>query len=130
MKYLTGILSNLRKTKNNPLPKEGVEYQFNDVVVGDDSLSGVEVLDGPYKGVLYYYGRVKVLPPDSQVPDAPAVLSFDYRVHRIPMGLTKFDLGSAEFKQFAGDVLMSILLENEKGEYATIREHDSEEPHL
>ncbi len=123
-----GILSRLRKKNNNPLPQENIHYEFFTITLGQESVDAIKIIDGPYKDVVYYYGRVKVVPPE--VPDSPAVLSFDYHTHIIPSGLTHIDLGSFEFKQFVGDILMSILLHNEQGEYATIREHDTQESDL
>lgn len=128
VKWLTGILSKLRKKSDDHLPQEDIDYVFTEIFHNEECLNGVKVLAGPYKDVVYYYGRVKVVPPET--PNTPAVLSFDYHAHSVPSGLTHFDLGTTEFKQFAGDILMSILLHNEQGEYATLREHDTKEPHL
>lgn len=128
MKWLMGIWSRLIKRSPNNLPKEDETYIFTEIFHADECLNGIKVIDGPYKDVIYYYGRVKIVPPEH--PGTPAVLSFDYHAHFIPSNLTHQILGSDEFKKFAGDVLMSIILHNEQGEYVKIREHDTQESHL
>jgi len=123
-----GILSIQKKATSNPLPQEEVDYTFTELVIGEDVLSAIKIIDGSYSGVVYYYGRVKVIPPE--IPETPAILSFDYRVHSLPDGMDHRAVKGDDFKQRAGDILTAILLDNGKGEYATIREHDSKEPHL
>lgn len=128
MKWLTGIWSKLKRPKSNYLPQEDETYTFTEIIHNDECVNGIKVIDGPYKDVIYYYGRVKIVPPE--LPGSPAVLSFDYHAHSIPSNLTHQILGSGEFKKFAGDVLMSIILHNEQGEYVKIREHDTQESDL
>lgn len=119
IKWLTDKFS---KTPSNPLPQLGKDFEFVDFPEAAD-IVGVKILDGKYAGVIYYYGKVKLIPREE--PNA-FVLSFDYTLYEIPMYQVIQD---EEFKQYIGDIL-SVILMSDKGEYATARDLDSQESDL
>lgn len=108
-----------------PSLREGLHFEYHDVIIGTEWVRAIKIIDGPYKGVIYYYDTVKLIPQEQGGP----VLRFDYRIYDADSSVEKTVLTSKEFQSFIGDVLTAIICD-EKGEYATTREHDSQEPHL
>jgi len=110
-----------------PLPKENEHYCFLEIEVAGEQLHAIKLLDGPYQHVIYYYGHVKL------VPDGDSHrLAFQYTVWD-SAGHSRELLGnSEEFRQFIGDVLVSIIADEQlRGElHAPSRTDDSEDPDL
>lgn len=111
---------------SKPLLKYEVDYQFTEIML-DEWVNAVKLLDGPYKNVVYYYGHVKIIPQE----DGSHRLAFQYTIWD-SAGFDKATLtANPQFIERIGDVLVSIITdENRQGEYATPREHDSEESDL
>lgn len=113
-KWLTGIWS-------RPKPRQNKTYEYYDLEVDSEPITGIKVIDGPYKGVIYYYTFVRI-------HEEPALrLEYGFRVK--DASLYTF-AESEEFKTFVGDILVSILLDEAQGEYATLRKYDSEKSYL
>ncbi len=97
--------------------KEGIDYQF--IPSDDEQITAVGILKGKYAGVLYHYGKAKVIEEGEF-----ARLYFDYTIEHSP-NFTIHDLTiDQEFHTMIGDILTDILLKqsNEK-----IRNNNSQE---
>ena len=97
--------------------KEGIDYQF--LPSDDEQITGIGILKGKYAGVLYHYGKAKVIEEGEF-----ARLYFDYTIEHSP-NFTVHDLTiDQEFHTMIGDILTDILLKqsNEK-----IRNNNSQE---
>jgi len=71
----------------------------------NSELYSLKVLKGPYKGVIYTYGKVQI----TGTEEAP-VLKFDYTIEDVPKPKKKSKLDKSKtFKNFMGDVLTSLL---------------------
>jgi hypothetical protein len=103
-----------KKPKNPILNKD---YQFYNLPESD--LTGIRLLTGDYRGVIYLYGRVGI-----EEKGVVASLQFDYNV--IDAGNhTKESLQSDDnFVTIIGDILRELLI---NGQTRTI---DTEEPDL
>ena len=89
--------------------KEGIDYQF--IPSEDEQITGIGILKGKYAGVLYHYGKAKVIEEGEF-----ARLYFDYTIEHTP-NFTVHDLTiDSEFHTMIGDILTDILLKqsNEK----------------
>ena len=76
----------------------------------DSDFTSIKVLQKPYNGIIYTYGKVKVSEPNGE--GEKATLTFDYRVEEVPpvFGKTKKDIENDEdFANFIGDILVEIL---------------------
>ena len=80
-------------------------YSF--VSKGDDKWASIMISKGPYKGIIYQYGRVSLAPVENEDGNLP--LSFDYNV--IDFNGHEFQdlIESKEFKNTLGDILVEIL---------------------
>ena len=84
--------------------KEGVDFNY---VVPDDEKTtvGIKLLTGEYKDVVYQYGKVKFEEEDG----GDIYLKFIYNVIESPyVGLNE----NSAFKNYIGDILVSIISEN------------------
>lgn len=100
--------------------KEGIDYEF--IQSDDDQITGIGILKGEYAGVLYHYGKAKVIEEGEF-----ARLYFDYTIEHTP-NFTVHDLTiDKEFHTMIGDILTDILM---KQSNETIRNHDSQEPDI
>ena len=80
-------------------------YSF--VSRGDDKWASIMISKGPYKGIIYQYGRVSV--SDEEDENGCGRLSFQYNVID-EVGHDLKDLEkSEEFKNTLGDILTEIL---------------------
>ncbi len=123
IKWLTEKWS--RKKTIDRVLQEGVDYQLIDVMVGTEPAVAVRLIDTKYSGVVYYYDLVKISTVDDK-----AILSFNYMVYDHPPEIDPgIHLTTNEFKTYIGNILVSIMM-SDKGEYATIRNHDSKESDL
>ena len=97
--------------------KEGIDYHF--IPSEDEQITGISILKGKYAGVLYHYGKAKVIEEGEF-----ARLYFDYTIEHTP-NFTVHDLTiDTEFHTMIGDILTDILM---KQSNETIRNHDSQE---
>jgi len=104
------------KSKFQKVYRDGRDFELIDDLEYEQQL--VRILTGPYKGLVYGYGAVSVIPN----PAAPHV-SFSYEVVGRLCGekpcrvnnanLNKAFGGNSEFIKVAGDILMEICSENE-----------------
>jgi len=87
------------------LPKEGEDYELLDID-GNERISAIRVLKGKFKGIVYYYGKVKV------VEENEARLQFNYFVVH-EGGFKLKDLHhNKKFDTLMGDILVSIVDNN------------------
>jgi len=102
--------------------KETPTFIYQDVYTGSEWVQAIKIIDGPYKDVVYYYQLVR-FDPDT------VKLSFTYVVQESPYDPVV--MLSKDFRSYIGDILVTILLnEDGQGEYAEIREHDTQESNL
>jgi len=76
----------------------------------DSDFTSIKVLQEPYNGIIYTYGKVKVSDPNGD--GEKATLTFDYRVEEVPpvFGKSKEEIENDEdFANFIGDILVEIL---------------------
>jgi len=115
------------QTTMKPLMKENEDYCFTEIPLGDDLVSAIKLLRGPFEHVVYYYGHVKIVPEGD--------------VHKLAYQFTIWDSASftrdqltksQEFMTHIGDVLVAIIAdENKSGEYdGPTRIDDTQEPDL
>jgi hypothetical protein len=72
----------------------------------DEDVNGlymVELTTGEYKGIIYTYGRVRLLEEEDVLR-----VQFEYDIHENPVG--KID--PTEFRNHIGDILIDMLEEN------------------
>ena len=94
----------------------GSKYKvlFNDMNNADEQIAPVKILDGKYKGMLYSYGMVQVIPKFESfanvMDDDELVLKFEYNVMKeSPVEDDK----SEELESLLGDVLMDIIINSD-----------------
>jgi len=84
--------------------------KFLYVEKADSDFTSIKVLQKPYNGIIYTYGKVKVSEPENE--NGNATLSFDWKVEEVPpaFGKSKEELENDEdFSKFIGDILVEIL---------------------
>lgn len=97
--------------------KEDVDYKF--IPSDDEQITGIGILKGKYAGVLYHYGKAKVMEEGEF-----ARLYFDYTIEFTPT-ISVHDLQiDSEFHTMIGDILTDILI---KESNETIRNDDIKE---
>ena len=97
--------------------KEDIDFQF--IPSDDEQITGVGILKGKYAGVLYHYGKARVVEEGEF-----ARLFFDYTIEHTP-NYTVHELTSdEEFHTMIGDILTDILM---KQSNETIRDNDIKE---
>lgn len=70
-------------------------------------LYSLKVVQGPYLGVIYTYGKVSLHEDEAA---AELRLSFDFMIEEVPDNLNKEELEeSLDFKTFMGDILAQLL---------------------
>ena len=96
--------------------KIGSKYKvlFNDMNNAKEQIAPVKILDGKYKGMLYSYGMVQVIPKFESfanvMDDDELVLKFEYNVMKeSPVEDDK----SEELESLLGDVLMDIIINSD-----------------
>jgi len=67
-----------------------------------DGLYKILLTDGKYKGIIYTYGRVRLLEEDNVLR-----VQFEYNIEDNPGG----QVNAAEFRQHIGDILIDMLEE-------------------
>jgi|TARA_R110000737_G_scaffold352373_1_gene398148 hypothetical protein len=76
----------------------------------DADFTSIKVLQKPYNGIIYTYGKIKISEPEDE--NGNATLSFDWKVEEVPpaIGKSKEELENDEvFSKFIGDILVEIL---------------------
>jgi hypothetical protein len=90
---------------------------------GDSELYALKILHGPYSGVIYTYGKVKF---EGSV-DEP-VVKFDFTINEVPKPKKKSKLEKSKpFKNFIGDVLMTLIEEKVNDESTNTNTEESDE---
>lgn len=87
---------------------EGVDYCFRDDIENADGLSIIELLNGPYSGIMYCYGRTNIETVDSE----NGVLKFQFKVLGITDEEKEEYRKNKDFIQYIGEVLNSIILDD------------------
>jgi len=88
---------------------------------GDSELYSLKVVQGPYTGVIYTYGKVQI----KGTLEEP-IVKFDFTINEVPKGKKQAKLEKSKaFKNFMGDILVS-LLEDEVNDKST--KIDPQEP--
>ena len=68
-----------------------------------------KVLQGPFTGVIYTYGKVQI---KENLDLDQATLKFDFKIDTVPMNLTHTEVEeSADFKNYIGDILALLIEE-------------------
>jgi hypothetical protein len=82
---------------------EGLDYCF--IYPKDDKTAvHIKFLEGPYKGTIFKYGKVKFEEKDDQV-----YLLFAYDVIESPVGKPRKLEKDSDFKNYLGDLLVEIM---------------------
>lgn len=85
---------------------EGIDYCFIEPKK-DKTITFIKLLEGPYKGTIYKYGKVKILEQD----DGPH-LHFAFDVLESPQNKAKNLQKDTNFIKYAGDMLVEIMGSN------------------
>ena len=104
---------------------EGLDYCF--IYPKEDGQSvHIKFLEGPYKGTIFKYGKVKFQEKDEQV-----YLLFAYDVLESPVNKPKKLEKDADFKNYLGDLLVEIMSSNIEQEIVDeVGTDDIKEPDL
>lgn len=87
-------------------PKYQINEDFQFLPSDDEKITGIGILKGKYAGVLYHYGKAKVIEEGEF-----ARLTFDYTIIHTP-NFTVHELQTdEEFHTMIGDILTEILME-------------------
>ena len=81
----------------------------------NSDFTSIKIEDGPYKGVIYTYGKVSVEEPTED--NGNATLTFDFKVEEVPpvFGKSCEEIENDEtFSPLIGDILVGILEESTK----------------
>jgi hypothetical protein len=72
-------------------------------------LYSLKVVQGPYLGVIYTYGKVSLHEDEANIQ---LNVKFDFKIDEVPENLNKEELENSEdFKNFMGDILTQLLEE-------------------
>ena len=105
-----------------PANKVNVDRYIQFVEKGDSELYSLKVVQGPYTGVVYTYGKVEI----KGTVDEP-VVKFDFTINEVPKGKKKTKLEKSKaFKNFMGDILITLIEEkvNDESTEADTQESD------
>ena len=104
--------------------KKKLKYQINEdfqfLPSDDNKITGIGILKGKYAGVLYHYGKARVIEEGDF-----ARLTFDYTIIHTPTFSVHELQTDEEFHTMIGDILTEILMEKTDEE---TRNHNFEEP--
>lgn len=101
--FLEKLIQRLKKPKT---PKEGVDYELYHFEETD--LSGIHLIKGEYRGVIYYYKGAK-FSEDEGYPK----LSFKYEIYQTGNKTHAELINDAKFDKLMGDILIELLVNNE-----------------
>lgn len=95
--------------KKPKMLKEGKDFVF--LTFKDSDITGIEIIDGAYKGVVYHYHKVRVL-EEGEV----ARLQFGYTI--VSPGEYDIDVlnSDEEFVTIMGDILTQLIMSESKDE--------------
>jgi ABC-type Fe2+-enterobactin transport system substrate-binding protein len=80
-------------------------------------LYSLKVVQGPYLGVVYTYGKVTLHEDEANVQ---LNVKFDFKLDEVPENLNKEELQNSEdFKNFMGDILTQLLEEQLNNDKST-----------
>jgi ABC-type Fe2+-enterobactin transport system substrate-binding protein len=80
-------------------------------------LYSLKVVQGPYLGVVYTYGKVTLHEDEA---NAQLNVKFDFKLDEVPENLNKEELQNSEdFKNFMGDILTQLLEEQLNNDKST-----------
>ena len=103
--------------------KRQMKYKHNEdfqlIQSDDNKITGIGILKGKYAGVLYHYGKAKVIEEGEF-----ARLTFDYTIIHTPTFTVHELQTDEEFHTMIGDILTEILMEKADEE---TRNHNTEE---
>ncbi len=105
-----------------PANKVNVDRYIQFVEKGDSELYALKVVHGPYTGVIYTYGKVAI----GGTVDEP-IVKFDFVINEVPKGKKKNKLEKSKtFKNFMGDILITLIEEkvNDESTEADTQESD------
>ncbi len=105
-----------------PANKVNLDRYIQFVEKGDSELYALKVVHGPYTGVIYTYGKVEI----KGTVDEP-VVKFDFTINEVPKGKKKTKLEKSKgFKNFMGDILITLIEEkvNDESTEADTQESD------
>ena len=77
------------------------QYELLDEDVDGNQL--IQLTSSDYSGIIYTYGRVRLLEEDDQLR-----VQFEYDIHENPVGV----LDPGKFRNHIGDILIDLLEEN------------------
>jgi hypothetical protein len=106
--------------KRKKMPKEGKDFRFVDFK--NSEITGIQILQGKYAGVVYHYGGVRV-----KEQGELATLQFGYTL--VVPGEHDIDVlqNDEELHTMMGDILTEILTKQDNEQ---IRKNNTEEPDL
>ena len=90
---------------------EGIDYCYI-YPKNEKDVTHIKLLDGPYKGTVFKYGKVSIKEINGQ-----GHLIFSYDVLESPVSKPKKLNRSEQFKQVAGDLLVEIMTSNMDQEF-------------
>jgi len=107
-----------KKPKNKRMFEENIDYSF--IEIQDTDVNAIKLLRGPYKDVVYCYGKAAV-----KEQGELAKLEFDYIVIDPGIYLLEDITRDEEFHTVIGDILVEMITIEGKNEQ--IRNNDSSE---
>ena len=102
--------------KKNKTPKLGVDYKFHNFP--DSDLTGIRLLKGDYREVIYLYGRVGI-----EEKGVVAALQFDYKIVESGNHTEESLQSDDKFVTIIGDILRELLI---NGQTRTINPEESD----
>lgn len=99
----------------DPEPQEQFDTSILDHIIGrlwkaspfSEPILALEILDGPYKGVVYSYSSFTFLP--AQMADGTVPTKYETEVHVIPVNIKDTFTKDEAFDQFTTEVLLSWI---------------------
>ena len=87
--------------------KINIDKYVQFVEKGDSELYALKILQGPYSGVIYTYGKVSLHEDEA---NCQLNVKFDFKIEEVPDNLNKEELKESDnFKNFMGDILSQLL---------------------
>lgn len=103
-------------------PLEGVDFDFHKIQ--DSDLTGIKLLKGKYRDIIYYYGVVKI-----QEQGELATVNFEFKVLESTIYTEEQLQKDTEFVTLLGEILTEIII-NQSVKHDTTRNDDTEEFNL
>lgn len=93
------------QTKKNPKKNQNQSNKYAFVQKEGDDFTCIKLLEKPYKGIIYKYGKVGFAKDEK--PDGTLPMKFDYDIIFTPYEDNKLD--KQEFIDYIGDILLELL---------------------